>query len=89
MTVARSQALAAAARKETTWSSTATPASVSESSDTAPPEPPGSIRQMCSSAGTRSRNPSMASSKAAVSTKQARAPELLRIHSACSAEDVS
>ena len=31
----------------------------------------------------------MTCSKAAVSTKQARAPESLRIHSACSAEDVS
>ena len=82
MTVARSDALAAAARSVMTSSPTSAPAARSESR-------PGSIRHTCDSSGTRSRKPPMMSSKPAVSAKQARAPESERIHSACSAEEVS
>ena len=62
MMVARSEAEAASARAVTASSSTAVPASASRASDAfsaASPDSGGSIRQTCSSAGTRSRNPSM------------------------------
>jgi hypothetical protein len=49
----------------------------------------GSICQTCSSAGARRRRPAIISARPAVSAKHARAPESDRIHSACSAEEVS
>jgi len=85
MTVATSDALAALARSEMTSSLTDAPLPVSGDSS----EPPASIRHTYFRAGTWSRKLSMICSWSPVSTKQARAPELASIHSACSAEEVS
>ena len=86
MTVARSDFFATAARSVMISSPTAAPAPTSESSESsgASASAGASICHTCASAGTRSRNPSITCPKAADSTKHARAPELLRIHSACS-----
>ena len=82
MTVARSAAPAAPVRSAITSSPTSAPAARSESRSE-------SICHRCDSAGTRSRKLPMISPYEAVSAKQARAPESERIHSACSAEEVS
>ena len=84
MTVARSAALAVAACSAMTSSLTSAPLARSASSAS-----PGSICHTCDRAGTRSRKLPIFSPNAAVSAKRARAPESDRIHSACSANEVS
>ena len=84
MTVARSDALAAAERSRDDLVADVRARRAQRVERRA-----GSIRQTCDSPGSRSRSPPIMSSKAAVSAKQAVAPESDRIHSVCSAEEVS
>jgi hypothetical protein len=81
MTVARSAAPAAAARSAITSSPTSAPAARSESRS----DRSATVRQR----GHPVPEAPMMSPYEAVSAKQARAPESERIHSACSAEEVS
>ncbi len=82
MTVARSAAAAALARSAAVSSLTSAPPAMSFSRSSR-------SRQRCSRAGSRSRMAAIICSNPSVSTMTARAAESDRIHSACSAEDVS
>ena len=82
MTVARSAALAALARSARVSSLTPAPPSASLRRS-------GLTRHRCSSAGSRSRASVMTCSNPSVSAMTARAAESDRIHSACSADEVS
>ena len=92
MMVARSAAVRPERRSARASSLTSAPSVARLSSGlaaTAPPLAPPSISQICSTAGSRPSTSAMASVCAGVSAIRARAPESLRIHSTCSAEDVS
>ncbi len=81
--VAGQSASAIEPRSVTSASETSLPAAASVSTA------PASIRQTCLSCGSRSRTDSTTASWAADSTTQATAAESLRIHSTCSADEVS
>ena len=92
MIVARSAATRAERRPASVSSLTGDPSAARLSSGLAAAVSPlaaPSISQICCTAGSLPSTSAMASICAGVSAISARAPESVRIHSTCSAEDVS